>query len=308
MDELLIIVGPTAVGKTELALALAERINAEIISADSMQVYRGMDIGTAKPSPDERARIPHHLLDVADPREEFSAGDFLRLAEDAIADIRRRGKVPLVVGGTGLYVRALTEGLFDGPKADWPLRDSLMEKERSEGEGTLYKMLKEADPDAASRIHPSDLRRIIRALEVYRKEGRPISERHQEHRAASGGRPVRIAGLTRDRAELYRRIEMRVDTMMEAGFIEEVKTLKEMGCTRGMVSMQALGYKQVLARLDGEYTLDEAVGLIKRDTKRYAKRQFTWFNAEKRVRWVDLSGSSEATETLRGLEKALEIF
>lgn len=307
MNELLIIVGPTAVGKTELSLTLAEEINAEIISADSMQVYRGMDIGTAKPSREERARVPHHLIDVADARDEFSVMDYLKLAEQTIADIKSRGKVPLVVGGTGLYVRALTNGIFEGPSADWDLRKEMEEKERN-SPGLLYSMLDKVDPISAAKIQPADIRRIIRALEVYQKEGTPISRQHEEHKASATAKPVRIAGLKRDRTELYRRIEARVDAMMAAGFISEVRALRLGGCTRGMVSMHALGYKQLLAHLDGELTLDEAVGLIKRDSKRYAKRQFTWFNAEPRVNWVDLSGVAGNRNALEELKKALDIF
>jgi tRNA dimethylallyltransferase len=306
MDELFILVGPTAVGKTEIALALAEEIDAEIVSADSMQVYRGMDIGTAKPTKDERARIPHHMIDVADPREEFSAGQYLRLATETIKDIRDRGRTPLVVGGTGLYVRALVDGLFEGPSADWSLREELMEMER-EMPGSLHRSLMSADPAAAARIHPSDIRRTVRALEVCKKGG-PISARQVSWSDPAGSKPVRMVGLRRTRPELYGRIERRVDKMMEAGLLEEVKALRNMGCTRGMVSMQALGYKQLMAHMDGEYTLEAAVGLIKRDTKRYAKRQFTWFNADARVRWVDLNSGATAGEALASVKKYLEIF
>ena len=305
MDDLLIIVGPTAVGKTELSLSLAEEINAEIISADSMQVYKGMDIGTAKPTK-ERARVPHHMIDIENPRYEFSVGDWLRRAEEVIEDIKRRGKVPLVVGGTGLYVRALTEGIFEGPAADWGLREELLERERI-SPGSLYVELQRVDSVSATKIHPSDVRRTVRALEVFQKEGEPISAIHKGHQAEAKRRPARIVGLRRARPELYKRIETRVDSMMAGGFLEEVIALKERGCTRGMVSMQALGYKQLMAYLDGEVTLDEAVRLIKRDTKRYAKRQFTWFNADKSVRWVDLDGLPKY-EALGRIKKALEIL
>jgi tRNA dimethylallyltransferase len=307
ISNLPIIVGPTAVGKTAIAIELAEEIGAEIISADSMLVYRGMDIGTAKPSAEERARVPHHLIDVADPREDFSVGQYLRLAEAAIADITGRGKIPLVVGGTGLYVRALTDGLFEGASADPELREGLLERENSEP-GTLYAQLKEADAEAAARIHPSDIRRIVRALEVFLKEGKPISEVHREHKAGSHPRPANIVGLTLGRPALYRRIEERVDTMMAGGFLDEVRGLREQGCTREMTSMYALGYKQLLAHLDGETTLEEAVGLIKRDTKRYAKRQFTWFNAVTEVRWIDLSTRGSRAEVLEEIKKGLDIF
>lgn len=305
---MLIIVGPTAVGKTEIAISLAEEIGAEIISADSMQVYRDMDIGTAKPTADERARVPHHMIDVADPREEFSVGQYLKLAREAIEAIRRLGRTPLVVGGTGLYVRALTDGLFEGPGADWTLREELMEMERREPR-SLHAALVAADPEAAARIHPSDVRRVVRALEVYQKGGAPISSfRRSQKDGASAISPVKIVGLRRPRQELYGRIEERVDRMMEAGFLDEVKALKQRGLTPDMVSMQALGYKQLMAHLYGECPLDDAVRLIKRDTKRYAKRQFTWFNAEERVRWVDLPGGADAARALPEIKKALDIF
>jgi len=307
-EPLLIIVGPTAVGKTGISISLAEELGAEIVSADSMQVYRGMDIGTAKPTKAERERVAHHMLDVADPRVEYSVGDYLRMAEDAIGDIRARGKTPLIVGGTGLYVRALTDGIFEGPGADWALREELLAREGEKGPGTLHAELMAADPEAAARVHPSDIRRTVRALEVYYSNGVTISEFRKAHRAKRHERNVRIAGLRRSREELYGRIEARVDEMMASGFLDEVIALGAAGCTRDMVSMQALGYKQLMAHLDDEYTLDEAVRLIKRDTRRYAKRQFTWFNAEGRVRWVDLAGTGGMAETLRKLKKALEIF
>jgi len=273
-----------------------------------MQVYRGMDIGTAKPTSAERARVPHHLIDVAAPVERFSAGEYLRLADEAVAEIRSRGKIPLVVGGTGLYVRALTHGLFEGPVADRAFRDSLIEKEKSNGDGTLYKLLREVDPEATGRIHQTDIRRIVRALEVYHTEGRPLSALHEEHRAAGTDRPVKIAGLRRGRDELYRRIDARVDKMMAEGLLDEVMALKGLGCDRDMTSMQALGYKQLMAFLEGDTTLEEAVRLIKRDTRRYAKRQFTWFNAEQKVEWVDISEGAQMGRTLSDIKKVLDIL
>jgi tRNA dimethylallyltransferase len=307
-----IIVGPTAVGKTEISLAIAEEVGAEIISADSMQVYRGMDIGTAKPTPRERARVPHHLIDVADPKEEFSAGRFVQLADEAIEDIRLRGKIPLVVGGTGMYIRALTEGLFEGPGADFALREELMDAERKEP-GALYNMLKKADPKAAEKIHPSDIRRTIRALEVFQKSGKPISESQSQWgargsgRGSDGGRhDCKIAGLTMPRPELYRRIDARVDKMLDDGFLDEIKTLRDEGCTREMPSMHALGYKQLMAHLDGELSLDDAVRLIKRDTRHYAKRQYTWFNGQEGVQWVDISDKNLAS-SVDSVKKALDI-
>jgi tRNA dimethylallyltransferase len=308
-----IIVGPTAVGKTEIALAIAEEIGAEIISADSMQVYRGMDIGTAKPTLQERARVPHHLIDVADPMEEFSAGRFVQLADEAIDDIRRRGKIPLVVGGTGMYIRALTEGLFEGPVADFALREELMDVERKEP-GALYNMLEDADPKAAEKIHPSDIRRTIRALEVFKKSGKPISESQSQWGARGSERGVdgdgrydcKIEGLTMPRPELYMRIDARVDKMLDDGFLDEVKALLGKGCTRDMPSMHALGYKQLMAHLEGELSLDDAVRLIKRDTRHYAKRQYTWFNGQEGVQWVDISDKNLASSA-DAVKKALDI-
>ena len=306
--KLFVILGPTAVGKTEISLALAEEISAEIISADSMQVYRGMDIGTAKPTPAERARVPHHLIDVADPKEEFSVGRYVSLADEAIADITRRGKIPLVVGGTGMYVRALLEGIFEGPGADFKLREGLAETESGEP-GALHKMLKNVDPRAAERIHPSDIRRIVRALEVYEKTGKTISENQSQWRGEGSGDgryDYKIAGLTRPRPELYRRIDERVEKMIKNGLLDEVKTLMENGCRPEMPSMQALGYKQLLAHLDGDLNLHTAIELIKRDTRRYAKRQYTWFNAQKNIAWIDVSQQNFASSV--GLvKKALDI-
>jgi tRNA dimethylallyltransferase len=304
MDNLLIIVGPTAVGKTEISLAIAEEIGAEIISADSMQVYRGMDIGTAKPTPDERARVPHHLIDAADPKEEFSAGRYVQFADEAIEDIRRRGKIPLVVGGTGMYVRALLQGIFEGPGADFKLREALFETERKEP-GILYNQLKNKDKKAAEKIHPSDTRRIIRALEVFEKSGKPISEK-QSQWGNKSRYDCKIAGLTMPRPELYKRIDVRVDKMFEIGLLEEVKRLKNEGCTREMSSMHALGYKQLMAHLDGELTLDEAIRLIKRDTRHYAKRQYTWFNGQEGVQWVDISDKNLGPY-IASVKKALDI-
>ncbi len=309
--KLFVILGPTAVGKTEISLALAEEIGAEIISADSMQVYRGMDIGTAKPTPAERARVPHHVIDVAEPWEEFSAGRYVRLADEAIGDVTRRGKIPLVVGGTGMYIRALLEGIFEGPGADLKLREGLAETELKEP-GALHKILKNVDLKAADRIHPSDIRRIVRALEVYEKTGKTISENQSQWRGEGSGEgryDYKIAGLTMPRPQLYGRIDARVENMLKNGLLNEVKTLRENGCTREMPSMQALGYKQLLAYFDGELNLQATIELIKRDTRRYAKRQYTWFNAQKNVAWIDVSDVSgqNFASSVELVKKALDI-
>jgi len=304
--KLPIIVGPTAVGKTSLSIRLAKEFGAEIISADSMQVYRGMDIGTAKTTTEEMDGVAHHLLDVADPREDFSVGEYLRLAENAIEDITGRGNIPLVVGGTGLYVKALLDGLFEGPAADMELREGLLSKEIDEP-GSLHAELLRVDPASADKIHPSDVRRTVRALEVYMKGGLPISRMHKVHRETSGSRDARIVGLSMPRPELYARIERRVDAMMAAGFLEEVERLREIGCRRDGVAMQAIGYKQIYSYIEGEISLDEAVLLVKRDTKRFAKRQYTWFNADKRVIWVDNTGD-EPEDAYILVKKALELL
>lgn len=284
---LLCILGPTAVGKTELAIELAKRLDGEIISADSRQVYKLMDIGTAKPTPQQRKLIPHHLIDCVYPDQPFSAAEFVRLAEEAISDIRRRGKVPLLVGGTGLYFRALVDGLFEGPGADEELRRRLREEARLFGPQHLHAKLMQVDPEAALRIHPNDLVRVIRSLEVYEKTGRSISQLQRQWRSDRPKHPFIAFCLSRERGELYSRIEERVDRMMEMGFLEEVRMLLDMGYGRDLPSMQAFGYRELAAHLCGEIGLEEAVRGIKRRTRRFARRQIIWFRGDKRLIWVD---------------------
>jgi len=285
--KLLVIVGPTASGKSALALRLAQQLGAEIVNADSMQVYRGMDIGTAKPSPEERAQVPHHLLDVADPDRLFSAADFAEAADAAIADITARGKRAIVVGGTGLYIRALLKGLVDSPSGAGEIRAALQEEAARVGNEAMLEQLRQVDPDAAARMHPNNLVRIIRALEVYRMTGIPLSRYQQEH--DFGGERYRTLqiGIKVDRAELYRRIECRVDAMVANGLEGEVRQLLAAGWDRELKAMRSIGYKEMVAWLTGECTQDEAVALIKRDTRRYAKRQLTWFNAERDIIWLE---------------------
>jgi len=289
LDEgvLLCILGPTAVGKTELAIELARRIDGEIISADSRQVYKLMDIGTAKPTPQQRKLVPHHVIDCVYPDQTFSAAEFVRLAEEAISDIRRRGKVPLLVGGTGLYFRALVDGLFEGPSADEELRRRLREEARLFGPEHLHTKLRQVDPDAAAKIHPNDLVRVIRALEVYEKTGKPISKLQKQWRSGSPKHPFIAFCLSRGREELYRRIEERVDRMMEMGFLEEVKRLLDMGYSRDLPSMQTFGYKELAAYLCGEIGLEEAIREIKKRTRRFARKQIIWFRGDDRLIWVE---------------------
>ncbi|GBC92658.1 tRNA dimethylallyltransferase [bacterium HR15] len=290
--QLYVILGPTAVGKTAVGLRVAERIGAEIISADSAAVYRGMDIGTAKPTPEERARVPVHLIDVAEPDEPFTAAKFRELALQAIHDIQARGKPVLIVGGTGLYLRVLLHGFRLAPPSDPELRRYLQQQAQQQGLHTLYERLKQIDPQAAARIHPNDAMRILRALEVYGMTGKPISEWQSR---AESELPALKFGLTMPRPLLYRRINERVDQMMAQGFLQEVQNLLSKGYNRELPALKGLGYRHLIAYLMGEVELDEAVRLWKRDTRRFAKRQMTWFRREPGVIWLDASAGAEAT-------------
>ena len=300
---LIAIVGPTAVGKTEFAIALAEAVDGEVVSADSRQIYRHMDIGTAKPTPAQRARVPHHLLDVVDPDQPLTLAQYQRLAYEAITAIHRRGRVPLLVGGTGLYVRAVLEGLRIPEVPPNPeLRARLEEEARREGAETLHARLRALDPTAAARIDPRNVRRVIRALEVCLIAGRPISELQRAEPP-----PYRILrlGLTRPRPELYARIDARVEAMIEAGLVEEVRSLLARGYRPDLPAMTGLGYRQICQYLAGKLTLEEAIREIKRKTRRFVHHQRTWFRPDDpRIRWYDLSQTPpEAiiTEVLRWL-------
>jgi tRNA dimethylallyltransferase len=278
------------VGKTQLSLRLAEELDGEIVSADSMQVYKFMDIGTAKPTPEERRRIPHHLLDVCLPNESFSVARYQRLAWDAIANIHRRGRFPILTGGTGLYVQAVVDGLnFPPQPSDKQYRAKLQALAQEEGPEAVHRLLQRVDPETASRIHPNNLRRVVRALEICRCTGRPMSAHLKEEPRQKPPYDLHMYGLTRDRSELYERINRRVDEMIAAGLVAEVKVLVEMGFAEGKTALQALGYKEILAYLQGLLTFEEAVELLKRDTRRYAKRQLTWFRRDRRIRWFNLS-------------------
>ncbi|MCI8401227.1 MAG: tRNA (adenosine(37)-N6)-dimethylallyltransferase MiaA [Lachnospiraceae bacterium] len=293
-EPLLILTGPTAVGKTELSLRLAQAVNGEIVSADSMQVYCHMDIGSAKIMPGERRGIPHYLIDVLNPWEEFNIVSFQRLAREACDRIRERGHIPIVTGGTGFYIQALLYDIdFTENDEDKSVRAALEETAAREGGGVLYERLCQVDPASARTIHANNTKRIIRALEYYEKTGTPISSHNEEQRKKESPYRFLYAVLTRDREELYGRIDRRVDGMMEAGLVEEVKTLKAMGCTRQMVAMQGLGYKEILDYLDGILTLEEAVYRIKRDTRHFAKRQMTWFRREREVDFISMDGCTQ---------------
>lgn len=298
--RLICILGPTGVGKTAMALELADRWGGEIVSADSMQVYRHMDIGTAKPTPEERRRIPHHLLDVVNPDEPFDASLYIRLANGIIADLQREERPVFVVGGTGLYIRALLGGLIDGPGADESLRQILREEMNRLGKPHLYEKLRAKDEKAADRIHPHDGVRIIRALEVLELTGRSIVAHQQEHRFREAPYKVLRVGLCLDRERLNDRIERRTDRMIADGFAEEVRRLLDMGYIESLKSMQSLGYRNMVSFLAGRQSLEEAVRLIKRDSCRYAKRQMTWFAADREVGWLD-PGDVDAASKRIGL-------
>lgn len=269
--------GPTAAGKTAVGLLLARRLDAEIVALDSMTLYRRMDIGTAKPSREERAIVPHHLIDILEPHEEFSVSDYVAAAGRACRSILSRGRVPLFVGGAGLYLRSLLRGVFDGPPADWPYRRSLEQQAREQAPGWLHVRLGEIDPVAASRLHPADERRIIRALEVQYLTGKPASEQQQETPLPPSDRPQHVYWLQPQRDWLYRRIERRVDAMMEAGLVEEVQSLLADNAGLSRTARQALGYKEIIAHLSGEDSLDAAIASLKTRTRQFAKRQLTWF-------------------------------
>ncbi len=286
-NTVIIVLGPTGVGKTALSICLAKALNTEIISADSMQIYRHMDIGTAKPSPSELREVKHHLINVLPPDRPFSAGLFKEMSGRIIDMLLKKGKHPLIVGGTGLYIKTLTQGLFEGPGADWPLRERLIREEDQFGRGYLYNHLKKIDPVSAKKINPNDTRRIIRALEVSEKGEKPLSE--FQHKSTFPGRYEFIkVGLLRDRKELYARIEQRVDMMMHKGLPGEAEELLKMNPDR--TPLQSLGYKEMHLYLNGSVKIEEAVQLLKKRTKRYAKRQFTWFRKEPDITWVDVTG------------------
>ena len=304
-NRVIIILGPTGVGKTSLSILIAKALDTEIISADSMQIYRNMDIGTAKPSVEELRTVPHHMIDILSPTESFSAGMFKERAEEAIGGLHDKNRIPLVAGGTGLYIRSLTEGLFEGPAADWPLREKLMEDEKTHGTGYLYKYLSEIDSEAAEKINPNDLRRTVRAIEISLKEEKKISECHQSSTKPSGHNFIKI-GLLRDREELYRMIEGRVDKMMEEGLLQETERL--LGMKPERTALQALGYREMAQHLNGEIDLEEAVRLTKKRTKMYAKRQMTWFRKEQGINWVDITGIMSADEIYEKVLNEVEIL
>ena len=289
MKPLIIITGPTAAGKTDLSVRLAQAIGGEIISADSMQVYRHMDIGSAKITEEEKNGIPHYLIDVLDPEEEFNVAVFQKMAKAAVNTIYSHGNIPIVTGGTGFYIQALLYDIdFTETGEDSSIREELETMGREKGGEYLHELLLKIDPDSAAEIHPNNKKRVIRAIEFFRQTGEKISEHNRREREKSSPYDFLYYTVNMDREVLYQRIDRRVDLMMERGLVSEVKRLKEMGCTREMVSMQGLGYKEILDYLQGICTLEEAVYILKRDTRHFAKRQITWFKRERDVRNIFL--------------------
>ncbi|WP_441907511.1 tRNA (adenosine(37)-N6)-dimethylallyltransferase MiaA [Paenibacillus sp. MCAF9] len=287
-QPLLVLIGPTAVGKTRMSLDIAKAWNAEIISGDSMQVYRGMDIGTAKIGLEEREGIPHHLIDICEPDEAYSAADFQAGATKAIAEISERGKLPFIVGGTGLYVESVCyQFQFAEIGSDAAFRQEQEHYAAEFGAEALHARLAAIDPPAGQRLHPNDMRRVIRALEVYHMTGQTFSDQ-QAGQTKVSPYELCIIGLTMDRAELYRRIELRIDEMMKLGLVDEVRRLLERDLPPAAVAMQGLGYKEIAQYLQGECSLEAAVELLKRDTRRFAKRQLSWFRHMKDIHWIDM--------------------
>ena len=301
-EKLIVLLGPTASGKTHMGVRLAKRLNGEIISADSMQIYKYMNIGTAKPTLEEMDGVPHYMVDNVYPDEEFTVATFRQLSEEYIEEILSRKKMPIVVGGTGLYINSLTKPWnFSQTEPNKALRLELTQLAEEKGKQYLHDRLKEVDPISAEAIHPNNQKRVVRALEVYESSGRPKSELDKESMENELRFNPIILGLTWDRRTLYKRIELRVDHMIELGLIDEVKKLLDMGYSKNLVSMQGLGYKEIVKYLQGEYDLEEAIEVLKRDTRHFAKRQLTWFRKNQEIKWFEM----EEYQSLDELEEAM---
>ncbi len=302
MKPLIILTGPTAVGKTELSIALAKSIGGEIISADSMQVYKFMDIGTAKIRPDEMQGVPHHLIDILEPDVAFNVAMFKELAKAAVEEIYSLGHIPIVVGGTGFYIQALLYDIdFSEEDSNVPIRKELEDIVKEKGAEYLHELLREVDPESAEQIHANNVKRVIRALEYYRMHGEKISVHNAAERRKKSPYDFLYFVLTNDRKVLYERIEKRIDKMIEEGLISEVDNLLKKGYDNSLVSMQGLGYKELIPYLKEECSLEEAIYILKRDTRHFAKRQLTWFRRERDVRWLDKSQVSSEEEILKDI-------
>ncbi|WP_442599618.1 tRNA (adenosine(37)-N6)-dimethylallyltransferase MiaA [Neobacillus sp. D3-1R] len=304
-ERLLVLIGPTAVGKTKLSIELAKKYNGEIISGDSMQIYRGMDIGTAKILPEEMEGIPHHLLDIRNPDESFSVADFQELVREKISEIQSRGKLPMLVGGTGLYIQSVIyDYQFSEVISNEAFRLSLEEQAKEKGNEFVHEMLKRLDPESAERIHPNNLRRVIRAIEVFHFTGKTISE-YQEEQEKELLYNVALIGLSMDREQLYERINKRVDLMIKAGLLEEVQSLYEQGI-KDVQSIQAIGYKEIYEYLDGKIEWQEAIEKLKQNSRRYAKRQLTWFRNKMDVKWFDMTEKDSLSKKMLEISSFIE--
>ncbi|MCL2563241.1 MAG: tRNA (adenosine(37)-N6)-dimethylallyltransferase MiaA [Oscillospiraceae bacterium] len=309
LEKIVVITGPTAAGKTGLGVRLAQQFGGEVVSADSMQVYRGLNVGTAKPSALEMDGVPHHMIDVAEPGEAYSVARYVAEARDCADDILRRGKLPILVGGTGLYIDSLLAGRDFAAKSEEgderaaecrPYRDALAERYEREGAETLWRELQEVDPETAERLHPNDKKRVLRALEVYQLTGQTMTA----HNAATRRVPpryeaVKIALTARERGDLYRRVDKRVDAMLDAGLYAEVADLLQSGLPPACTAMQAIGYKEMARAVAGEISLEEAAALIKQESRRYAKRQLSWLRRDETVRWIEWDGEPDFAEAVR---------
>lgn len=303
-DNYVVILGPTASGKTALSIQLAKQTNGEIISADSMLIYKGMDIGTAKPTLEEREGIPHHLIDIIEPDEEFSVYDFQILSQKTIKEIKKRGKLPIVVGGTGLYIRALTEDFtLNQIPQDETVRRRYYEIMKSKGKEYLHSLLKDKDPLAYEKLHPNDYKRVIRALEVYELSGKSIYNLQEKKHTNNN---ILYIGLTMDRELLYKRVNDRVDVMLKEGLVDEVRALLAKGISKEANSMKGIGYKQVIDYLEGRLDYDKMVEILKRDTRRYAKRQLTWFRGMEGIVWLDITKEKREDIIIKILEMMKE--
>ena len=305
---LVVLVGPTAIGKSRIAIEVAQTLGTEILTADSTQVYRGMNIGTDTPSEEDRQGVPHRLIDLAEPDEPFNAGAFRRRALPEISRLHEKGLLPLVVGGTGLYVRALLHGLWSGPPTDHVLRGQLEEEVRVRGGESMYQELGRVDPVTARRLHPRDTVKVLRALEVYRQTGTPLSKAHEKHGQEKTPFRALVLGLTMERAALYQRIDQRVDAELAKGLVEETRILLAKGYARGLVSMKSLGYRQMAGYLEGEYSFAEAVRRLKRDTRHFAKRQMTWFRKEPNLAWVEVHPDESVPSVAQHILSLIERF
>ena len=303
-ENLLVLLGPTAIGKTDVSIDLAKRMNGEIISADSMQIYKYMDIGSAKVTKEEMQGIEHHLVDILNPDEDFTVANYKSRAEKLITEINNKGKLPIIAGGTGLYINSLVYDLnFTQVAPDEKFRSRLENIAEEKGNEFIYEKLAKIDKESSEKISPNDQKRVIRALEIFEVTGKTMSEYNKDFRKPIEDYNLVMIGLNMDRARLYERINLRVDIMMENGLVEEVKSILSMGYYKDLVSMQGIGYKEIIMYLENEITLERSIELIKQKSRNYAKRQLTWFRRDKRIKWIDLDNYSEM-ETL--IEEIIE--